>query len=407
MPGRVLIIKGEERDTVYDSGEYEAKTSGMTIKIRGNTSVSSTMKIGKYPYKIKLQKKADLLRRGDDKTYADKNWLLLRDDALRAVTGFWVNELVGLQWTPQRDYVNVVFNGEYAGMYMLTESVERNKTARLNVSSSGYVFEYDAYWWNEPLYVKSKFHKINLNYTFKYPEDDEITQDQIDYFTDYIGRAEASMSTADYPMYIDVESFAAWMLGHDILGNCDGAGSNYYLTKYDDTDESLIKMAMLWDFDNVFVNTNRFDECHFYYCFPTLFDNKLNKSFAIAYADLWLNLSPTIVEQYSAYIDDFVASDTFKGIKISSAWDNELYSQHYDHDHNIDKARTWMKNRKIWLDANITMPSLPTAIQARRATTAETTAKETGTTTYDLLGRPVKPNSKGLRIKDGKLIVVR
>ncbi len=34
--------------------------------------------------------------------------------------------MLGLQWTPCYQYVNVVLNGDYQGLYMLAESVDRN-----------------------------------------------------------------------------------------------------------------------------------------------------------------------------------------------------------------------------------------------------------------------------------------
>ena len=48
---------------LYSSGEYVKGVSGATIKINGNTSSYADNK----PYKIKLQKKADLLQRNDDR----------------------------------------------------------------------------------------------------------------------------------------------------------------------------------------------------------------------------------------------------------------------------------------------------------------------------------------------------
>ena len=55
VPGRMIIYQWlDEMDSVlYDSGDYEKDVSGMTIKIRGNTSAYYEKK----PYKIKLQKK--------------------------------------------------------------------------------------------------------------------------------------------------------------------------------------------------------------------------------------------------------------------------------------------------------------------------------------------------------------
>ena len=130
---------------VYDSGNFLKGESGMTIKIRGNTSAYDEKK----PYKIKLQKKADLLLRGEDNIYKDKNWLLIKDETLNAKMGFKLNELLGFEWTPQYRYVNLVINGNYKGVYMLVEAITRNNKCRLCVDDDGYIFEYDAYWWNE------------------------------------------------------------------------------------------------------------------------------------------------------------------------------------------------------------------------------------------------------------------
>ena len=74
VPGRVRIYNpGDAENPIFDSGEYAENISGMTFKIRGNTSAMRP----KNPFKIKLQKKADMLMRGDKK-YSDKNWALIR-----------------------------------------------------------------------------------------------------------------------------------------------------------------------------------------------------------------------------------------------------------------------------------------------------------------------------------------
>ena len=63
-PGRLIMYSRiEGKDSVlYDSGDYEKDVSGMTIKVRGNSSAVNDKK----PYKVKLQKKFDLLMRGVD-----------------------------------------------------------------------------------------------------------------------------------------------------------------------------------------------------------------------------------------------------------------------------------------------------------------------------------------------------
>ena len=54
VPGRVVVT--ERGDTLYDSGPWEKDVSGMTIKMRGNNSAFRR----KHPFKLKLQKKADM-----------------------------------------------------------------------------------------------------------------------------------------------------------------------------------------------------------------------------------------------------------------------------------------------------------------------------------------------------------
>ena len=71
VPGRLVIYQRLDGidSIMYDSGVYEKDVSGMTIRLRGNTSAYDVKK----PYKIKLQKKSDLLFRGDDATFKDKD----------------------------------------------------------------------------------------------------------------------------------------------------------------------------------------------------------------------------------------------------------------------------------------------------------------------------------------------
>lgn len=349
VPGRLQIIL---RDNVlYDSGEYEEDQSGMTIRVRGNTSA---YKHDKKPFKIKLQKKTDLLRRGDDQKYKDKNWLLLKDENLRKNFCFKVNELIGIQWTPAYEYVNVIINGQYHGIYMLVESVNRNTSCRLNVDKTGFIFEYDIYWWNEDVYVPSPTSLPgDMHYTFKYPDPDQLSEERLDYFRNMIRQAELSLSDGTYPDYIDVNSFASWILGHDIIGNLDGKGSNYFLTKIDDSDTTKIMMANMWDTEHMFEMPDDWDAAHNYFFFPGLFSNE-NDTFRRAYKDKWNEVSPTLFNQFKTYLEDFSNSDVAKAIDESMPLNNERWNKDYGTVRQyIDEAESWLAERKGWLESHI------------------------------------------------------
>lgn len=345
VPGHLNIYTGTNSTTpVYASGEYNKDVSGMTIKIRGNTSAYPDKK----PFKIKLQKKADLLLRGDDKTYKDKEWILLRDPTLLTVTGCKIGELMGLQWSPKSHYVNVVFNGDFRGLYLLIESVKRNTSCRLDVADDGYIFELDPYWWNEnSQYINSKF-TPSYNYTFKYPEWEDMTTGQIDYIQKAVSQYEYSVDQGTYPKYIDVPSFAAWLLGHDLFGTYDSGGSNMYYTKYDTTD-TKIRMANMWDFDSSEQLRDAWSNLHIHR-FPQFFASP-NKAFNREYVNKWNEVKGTFFTDILKFVDDFAQSDEGKGYAKSIPLDNMRWSYgNQGLDYEVKRAHDWFDRRKVWLE---------------------------------------------------------
>ena len=349
VPG-CIVVQGVD-GIVYESGEYVENQNGMTVKVRGNWSARRPKK----PFKIKLQQKADLLNRGDIR-YSDKDWLLMPFSDLNYLIGLKVNELMGLQWTPQYMFVNVVFNGNYRGLYMLMESVGRNADCRLNVDKTGYVIELDAYWWNEDCYVLASFDEP-LNYTFKYPDSKKLTAEELDYIQCVVNDAEKSTRDGSYPDKIDVDSFARWMLAHDILGNTDGAGSNMFLTKYDNTNTTLLKMGCLWDFD-VIMKSEGWDEIHGRYYFKGLFVSE-NKVFTNRYVALWDEMKDRVFHELSQYLDSYMESDLHQAVDSSIVLNNERWGDQspsipFSSDL-VEAAKSYFDKRKIWLEKNISI----------------------------------------------------
>lgn len=349
VPGSIEII--QKSDVIYYSGKYDQDNSGMTIKIRGNTSAYYEKK----PYKIKLQKKADLLNRGNDKVYSDKEWLLLCYDRLKALVGFKTNELMQMQWTPSFQFVNVMINGDYRGLYMLAESVKRNTECRLNVDKTGYIIEYDAYWWNEEVYFESKW-TYPLNYTFKYPDDKDITKEQIDYIKSYIDNLEAIIKTGgEYQKYIDVDSWARWILAHDILGTLDSGGSNLFITKFDNTDSSKLMMANLWDFDSSYLQTDVWSNIHnsaSLYSYD-LFNND-NPILRNTYKKIWQDTHDVIFAKLSEFLSEFNESNTAFCLNKVIKYDNKRWNTSYPSvSEEIILAHSWFKSRHTFLNSNI------------------------------------------------------
>lgn len=395
VPGHLTIIKGDS--IVYDSGDYQEDVSGITFRIRGNTSAIWKKK----PYKINLQKKADLLFRNDD-SYKDKEWILLSNYELINPIGFKMNELMGMQWAPGFTMINLFVNGDYRGIYTLCESVKRNADARLDVDKkTGYIFECDPYWWNENVYFESDSGKT---FTFKYPSDKDITDEQIDYMHTYINKVESSIAEGTYSNYIDVESFASWLLGMDILGNRDAAGANIFLTKYDNTDDTKIKMGNFWDFGAVAtVDNENWSAVHNkYFYFQDLLSSPCS-DFVDAYKQLWTENGASIKSKLLFFIFTYPKSDMAKGIESSVPYEMERW-QYFDEETTQTQANslyTYFINRFNWLSENI--PALySTGIKDIKPDTKE------NNTIYNILGQKVDVTpKKGIFIVNGKKYICR
>lgn len=350
VPGRLVVYSlTDGKDSVlYDSGDYEKDVSGMTIKLRGNTSAYDIKK----PYKIKLEKKFDLLFGDTDINYKDKEWVLLRDDYLTTLAGFKVNQMVGMTWTPRHHFVNVVMNGRYRGVYLLCESIKRNPDCRLNVDKNcGFIFEFDPYWWNEDVYVVSK-KSPSYNYTFKYPDSDDITEEQLTYMQSLVNDYEARLKKNNYPDLIDVRSFAAWCLVHDIEGTKDGGGANMYFIKYDTTAQSKIIMPLAWDFDMAERTASSWSRSHIEHM-TTLFNNS-NRTFVGEFAALWRQVRGTLVDEFTSYMQTFRFSEQGVALSNSYALDKIVYGRNLSVFGYTMARSQWMTSRFPWLDQAIT-----------------------------------------------------
>lgn len=339
---------------VYDTGYFVKDSTGLTIRVRGNTSAKEEKK----PYKLKLQKKFDLLLRGNDSIYKDKEWVLLHDEYLLNSTGFRVSNIVGMQWVPAFCYVNVIINDNYKGVYMLTESVKRNPKCRLDMDKDcGLLYECDIYWWNEPVHVVSHDYAPGYNYTFKYPDEDDITEEQLTYAQSLVNRYEASINDGTYPDLIDTRSFAAWCMIHDLMGTVDGGGCNRYYLKYDTTDASKITMPMAWDFDMSARSPSAWSRCHLVYM-DKLF-NSTNREFVNEYERLWWSMRGTFVEEINRQMNAFGNSVEGRALQTCYHLDNTAWERDLWFNNLVTTRRQWFTTRFNWMDNSIKAMHIP------------------------------------------------
>ena len=132
--------------------DYLLENLAANVRVRGNGSLSVAQRFGKFPYKLKFDKKVNPF--GID-TDANRDWVLIpnRGDRtmLRNFAAKRLGEMLsGIPVSPCFLAVHVYLNGEYEGVYELTEQIEVAK-GRVPVDDSlagyenGFLIELDRY----------------------------------------------------------------------------------------------------------------------------------------------------------------------------------------------------------------------------------------------------------------------
>ena len=405
VPGRMTMTLKDE--TLYDSGDYEKSVSGMRIKIRGNSTGAF---LNQHPYKIKLSKKYDLLQR-NDASYKHKEWLLLsmyvwnpavtnEESNILNMVGVIVSNILHKEWTPDYQLVNVMLNGEYQGMYYLMECVSRGDQ-RIQTAANGFIIEYDPFWWNEDKYFKTDHQRYPYGYTYKYPDSDDVTEETISEHQNYMNEVEnAIYSHQDIEKYIDMESFAKWMLIHDMLASVDLAGCNKYLVRYDNS--SLLAMGPAWDFDSSFraegwCGFHTFNDFYFAELFQM-------KAFTDIYVNLWKEIRPTILSRiqeefdkvWNKYGEVFDASMAIHKTKYTNEGKTNFKTQ-------IDEAVNKLNERVSVIDE-----LMQEYEEASNITDTKKGCHFTANTFVDLQGRyTTTPTNTSIIVTNGKKYVVR
>lgn len=258
------------------SSAAQVKGADCSVKGRGNTSWTYDKKC----YTLRFDTKYQFLGLPESKNYV--LLAMYADQSLmRYRLGEYLSEAMGLEFTMNMRYVDLWLNGEYAGVYALTEKIEVEKnhvnitdytTSSVPVNQIGYLLEFD-----DHLYTKASaaqraawttlgkgFYDPAINEAFFYANTlseswimlrttnaKSLTAEHVNYIYAVVNNAMAALKAGDYKTIsacIDVESFVKWYLIEEYLNNTDAdMTSSVYM--YIDVGGKL-KLGPLWDMDN-------------------------------------------------------------------------------------------------------------------------------------------------------------
>ena len=266
----IVRIETVDRQPIVDKENYVAGSmtidpngSGFdaysgTLRMRGRGN--STWGYPKKPYKLKLDAKASVMG-----IAANKDWVLLANWVDRSQMRNWtageISRATDLQWTPTFRHVEVILNGEYQGVYNLTEQVEV-KDDRVEIEemeptdiagnevTGGYLLEIDDRLEenDEPGFRTSK----NVPVVVKDP--DPMAPEQRNYIRKHVQTFEDRLMGQDftdpvlgYRPYLDVNAFIDLWTVQELARNGDSYWSSTYFTK--ERGDDRLRFGPMWDFD--------------------------------------------------------------------------------------------------------------------------------------------------------------
>lgn len=368
------------------------------IEMRGSTSQGISPK---KPYSIETR---DVLGNAIDSAilkmpkendwaliapYSDKS--LMRDALTYHLAGSF------MPYAPRVRFCDVILNGQYQGIYAITEKIKRDKN-RVDISkldslnlvgdalTGGYILKIDKTTGAQPSALgflsqyASGTQGARNYYLYHYPEPEDIKPAQVNYIKGVIDDFENTMQSSTYrdpvngyAKHIDVASFVDFLLINELTKNVDGYRLSSYLYKDKNSVSPKLKMGPVWDFNIALGNA---DYCQggnttgWAYNFNTVcpqdgfqvpfYWSKLisDPNFKGKVRARWKQLRQNELSntKINYVIDSFYntlalsASYNFSRWSILNiyVWPNNYVAGSYLAETNY--LKTWLTNRIIWLD---------------------------------------------------------
>lgn len=359
----------------YESIGSPEQPLGMLIKGRGNYTWNS---FDKKPFRIKLDTKEKLLG-----MKSSRHWCLLAhaDDhlaKLKNTIGFELSRRVGLAYTPDQRPVEVVLNGQYIGLYFLTEKIRVGEN-KVNIKVQQ---DYET---NPSLITGGWFLELNafdgyVTYVQEHPEmgwnwDDmmcflsvspeELSWQQKNYIKQFLEDANTAIhvpdkSSTEWEKYIDIDTLAMYYIVAEVMDDLERFTSSCYMYKQRG-DSTKLMFGPVWDFGNAFTREAHYGPDsvgHFIYEQPTFFTSHWIKDisrfdhFQEVVRTHWhkLNHADSLKSSLDQYIDEFVES-----IKPANQADVIRWPD-YDINYQRDEFKRYIHAKIDWLNTQWGLP---------------------------------------------------
>ena len=290
----------------------------LEIRGRGNWTWNG---FDKKPYRIKFASKTAIMGMNKSKHFA---LMANADDelsGLRNAVGYQLARMLDMPWTPTAKPVEVVLNGEYIGLYFLTETI-RVDSDRVNIAeqadnetdpnaiTGGWLVEIDNYD-TDPHVRITEGNGERIIFTYKTPE--ELSAEQENFLREQMTAIDAAIYAEDknsttWEEYIDLDLLARFYIVQEILDNAESFHGSCYMYR-DMGNEQKWKFGPVWDFGNTF----RRDNGLFIYENPPYGQTWIAEiakfpRFEEKVKEIWLSLREANFDDIYSFIDNYVTT---------------------------------------------------------------------------------------------------
>jgi len=238
---------------IAGNGLYnDVSASAGKVRYRGN---STRLWYPKKPYRIKFSEKTEVLGLA-----ANKDWVLLanyRDQSkfMNAVVFDMARNMGNFKFVNANRFVEVEVNGDYKGVYQLTEQIEQ-AADRVNIDkTTGVLFNMDKddgpelnTWDNNNFW--SSVYKLPM--AVKYPKN--VTSDDLQSIQADFAKVEQAIADSDFATFsalMDVATFIDYLIIQEVTRNVEiEAPRSTYL--YKESDQGKYAFGPIWDYDGGF-----------------------------------------------------------------------------------------------------------------------------------------------------------
>lgn len=393
-----------------DLGSQESPLA-LEIKGHGNYTWNS---FGKKPYRLKFEKKASPLGMKKNKHF---NLLAHADDYLgflRNTVGFELSRLIGLPYTPEQQPVEVILNGSYIGLYMMTDKI-RVEADRVNIVeqadeetdpekiTGGWLLEINNYQEDGQVRFKEG-NGSNLWFTYHTPE--VLSSTQQTYITDFLKATDNAIYASDknsttWENYIDLDALVRFYIVQEVMDNAESFHGSCYMSKEQGADTKLV-FGPVWDFGNSFHRGyNKFIYVDSPFGQSWIGEIAKFPRFQQRVKEIWQPFFGTQYPTLDAFIDRFADQISAAAVADGKRWpsySNADMSNRKNSFKNAIKQKTEYL-RQQWGDGTNAIATILSADEDTK-----------DAATYTLDGRKVNPSQplpKGIYIRNGRKFVVK